>query len=639
MNREFDYLTAFEHVSDRLCKIFLHSNTSPLSLPLGLVLTASNIERWKFIFDKNLSDEALNELILDIIVWWLLYGCNRSDEMYYKLTSAQFDYLCHIDDGKDISALPRFLKSAIKIFDLNMFGNTTEPQTRHKIWDWFYREHTEIVLQVPQFLNQALDLICVSRDVYLPRVLYVTWYCRQDLNQTFTKEDPDWSLRLLSWFFAESHSNKLLRYAAKMLARRPYSGSPDVFLKWSNIAERCISHHPNDCSKQLTPLPPSNNGFIETTSTPQESLCSGVNIIGFIHSATGLGEDARMGIASAISAGITTLWRDIPAKNSDGIGLISCFRENRLYNLNIVYTAAPYIVSTFNSMPYSWWYHKNNIISIAWELPDFPQRLIQNFAYADMVWAPTWYIYNSIVDTFERDTIYMPLAVSIPKIKDIYDRKYYNIPEDCFVFSYVFDLSSGLARKNPHALIKAFKIAFPQRDQSVRLCLKCSSADKNDSKYKNILKCIGKDNRISVVDRMMTRNEVLGFIASCDAYVSPHRSEGFGRTIAEAMLLGRPVIVTAFSGNLDFTNDKTAYLVNGKLIDLKEYEYPLWEGQKWFNPDIEELAYLMRLCREQPVIAQKKALAGQALIRKNYCPKIVGEKYRKVLEEFFGMKF
>ena len=63
-------------------------------------------------------------------------------------------------------------------------------------------------------------------------------------------------------------------------------------------------------------------------------------------------------------------------------------------------------------------------------------------------------------------------------------------------------------------------------------------------------------------------------IAACDCYVSLHRSEGFGLTVAEAMLLGKPVIATRYGGTLEFMNDDNAYLVDWEPTEVGEGAYP-----------------------------------------------------------------
>ena len=57
-------------------------------------------------------------------------------------------------------------------------------------------------------------------------------------------------------------------------------------------------------------------------------------------------------------------------------------------------------------------------------------------------------------------------------------------------------------------------------------------------------------------------------IALCDCYVSLHRAEAFGLPIAQAMWLGKPVIATAYSGNLDYMTPENSYLVRSRLVPI-----------------------------------------------------------------------
>jgi glycosyltransferase involved in cell wall biosynthesis len=56
---------------------------------------------------------------------------------------------------------------------------------------------------------------------------------------------------------------------------------------------------------------------------------------------------------------------------------------------------------------------------------------------------------------------------------------------------------------------------------------------------------------------------------ACDCFVSLHRAEGYGRGIAEALLLGLDVIATGHGGNVDFCRKAGARLVAHKDIPLK----------------------------------------------------------------------
>jgi hypothetical protein len=100
--------------------------------------------------------------------------------------------------------------------------------------------------------------------------------------------------------------------------------------------------------------------------------------------------------------------------------------------------------------------------------------------------------------------------------------------------------------------------------------------------------------RVSIIDRVMPRGEVMALTACSDAYVSLHRAEGFGFTIAEAMLMGKPTIATGYSANLEFMTSSTAMAVEYKLIEVGDGQSPYPPDARWADPDLAHSAELMR---------------------------------------------
>ena len=125
---------------------------------------------------------------------------------------------------------------------------------------------------------------------------------------------------------------------------------------------------------------------------------------------------------------------------------------------------------------------------------------------------------------------------------------------------------------------------------------------------------------------------MIGLLNVSDALISLHRSEGFGRTMAEAMLLEKPVIATNYAGNTDFTNSNTAFLVDGPIKELGPDDYMFGTGQHWCDPDIEQAAGHMRTCFEDRALASALAKAGRAFILEHHNPVTVGNAYRNRLE-------
>ena len=141
---------------------------------------------------------------------------------------------------------------------------------------------------------------------------------------------------------------------------------------------------------------------------------------------------------------------------------------------------------------------------------------------------------------------WVPLPVSLARLQPV-PRPSLGLPGGCFLFLFVFDFNSYLARNNPLAVIAAFQRAFPVGDGSVDLVLKTMNGRADNDAWRQFVAVCAADPRITLLDRTLDREVVLGLVDACDAFVSLHRVEGFGRTLVEAMLLGKPVVVTDFS--------------------------------------------------------------------------------------------
>ena len=221
-----------------------------------------------------------------------------------------------------------------------------------------------------------------------------------------------------------------------------------------------------------------------------------------------------------------------------------------------------------------------------WELPYWPVQLEKISNFADEIWAQSEYVYNCFSRLRDIPVYRMPMVVDIGNPQKI-NRDYLKIKKDAFIFYCMFDGNSRLSRKNPLASILAFEIAFKnKRDANVALVIKAMNTSSSDLEWRKILEIAKNDSRITIIDKHLKKEYLINLMATFDALISLHRSEGFGRIIAEAMLLGQPVITSNFSGNVDFCNQDTSYLVDGHLVGVKKNEYPFSDGQYWFEPDI-----------------------------------------------------
>lgn len=312
----------------------------------------------------------------------------------------------------------------------------------------------------------------------------------------------------------------------------------------------------------------------------------GVNLIGFAFGELGIGEDVRMAAEACEAAGIPftvvniqpgdTL-RQADQALAAHVAKTADQTDEAPYAFNLFCltgfdTARVYLErgsQIFNGRyNIGWW---------PWELPVWPSDWKFVFDLVEEIWAATNYtyrMYSGAVSTTDSSArvVLMSMPASVARVQPM-TRDALGLPPSQFLFLYVFDFNSYLARKNPFAAVKAFRRAFSASDETVGLVLKTMNSNPRNPHWLNFRRECARDPRIIILDKTMERGEVLGLIESCNAYVSLHRAEGLGRTLAEAMLFNKPVIATDFSGNVDFLTTANGFPVRWKRIEISDGDY------------------------------------------------------------------
>ena len=202
-----------------------------------------------------------------------------------------------------------------------------------------------------------------------------------------------------------------------------------------------------------------------------------------------------------------------------------------------------------------------------WELPALRDEWSRVIGHCDEIWVPSTFNQRAVQAMTAKPVIMVPFVVSASEAPQPGWRKKLQLGDDEFVFLYVFDASSLVGRKNPKCLVDAFEAAFSDNDR-VRLVLKVSYLD-SDLEFRGYLDALVERNpRCVVVRQTIDADDLAGLVSACNCYVSPHRSEGFGLTIAEAMALGVPVISTDYSGSIDFVSDEVGYATRANVDAL-----------------------------------------------------------------------
>jgi glycosyltransferase involved in cell wall biosynthesis len=270
-----------------------------------------------------------------------------------------------------------------------------------------------------------------------------------------------------------------------------------------------------------------------------------------------------------------------------------------------------------------------------WELETAPDWYKDAYKFVDELWAPTQFIKEMLQRNAPRDVVitHMPLLLQTPKVNTALSRFDFGL-DSRFLFLFVFDFRSVMKRKNPLGLVAAFRKAFQPNEGPV-LVIKCVNGEKRPSEFSDLLSAVAGMDDIVIINEYFEAETSAALINLCDCYVSLHRSEGLGLTIAEAMLLGKPVIATGYSGNLDFMSPDTSYMVPWKRVKVGKGAEAYSSRATWAEPNIDVAAEMMRNVYENPEQARAKALAGQRDLDERFRHEIVGARMKDRLEEIW----
>jgi len=214
---------------------------------------------------------------------------------------------------------------------------------------------------------------------------------------------------------------------------------------------------------------------------------------------------------------------------------------------------------------------------------------------------------------------------------------------DEFVVFCAFDSYSFAQRKNPLAVIAAFRRAF-EDVPNARLLVKTQNRDfvvdpVQHRMWAKIDAAIERDPRILLINETLSYDELVRLKAASDCYISLHRSEGWGFGMIEAMNLKVPVVCTGYSGNMDFCSEDTAWLVDYTEVTLDRDDYIfVRRGQKWADPDVDHAARQLRAVYDDPAARAAKVEAAFQNVQQNFSAKAIAKRYETRLREILAQR-
>ncbi len=492
---------------------------------------------------------------------------------------------------------------------------------RARSYEEAFAENTGMYLTLSPDVEQ-------SSGVPITRLMFEVWKGRKDLQHAFSLSSDKGRLGLLNWFLENATRDH-------GISRHIISATEELTLsdKTACNSPQFVSDDDSFAQVELT------DRRFTAWAMPRRlnTTAVGVSVVGYFNAENGLGSAARSNVGAALSAGLDVEAIAVACPGFESKIDFPCVQTftPKDGDCIILHINADQIHTVAQNIDPRGLRGRHRIGYWAWELPALPIEWISAFDHVDEIWVPSAFTAQAISSRTTKPVVTIPHPVtarlgSSRSISAI--RAQWNIPLDKTVFLTAFDLNSYINRKNPFAVLEAFKIAFGNGDKNGPvLVVKLHGGSHRNKDYSRLFALIRSMNNIIVIDQVLSSIEIDDIQWACDVFVSLHRTEGFGLWIAECMAKGRPCIVTGYSGNMEFCGPDNSIIVGYSMIPVLRDEYPFGAGQWWADPDVSHAAEAMRSLNSNATLRHALGSRAQASITDRLAPEKIGQLMRNRL--------
>lgn len=353
----------------------------------------------------------------------------------------------------------------------------------------------------------------------------------------------------------------------------------------------------------------------------------GLTVIGYVQAESGVGESARSTLRALSRTSLPHSLVDFRVGNVSRMDEQVDTRVERevRHAISLFHVNADQMPVARAHLDARWFEVPVRIGFWAWELENFPPQWQESFAHVDEVWVPSSFCQAAVAAVSPVPVLCMPHSVEIPE-RLAPDRARFGLREDSVVFLAMADTMSSVERKNPFGALQAFLAAFPAQDRRAEIVVKISNGDRNPEALAQLQAMAATHPGVHLIGDYLSRPDLNTLLDSVDAYVSLHRSEGFGLGIAEAMARGKVVVATGWSGNMDFMNAHNSLPVDYELRALEADAGPYRRGERWAEPRMDDAVRKMQQLVADAELRERLGARAQAHCRLHLAPEVVGRR-------------
>ena len=250
---------------------------------------------------------------------------------------------------------------------------------------------------------------------------------------------------------------------------------------------------------------------------------AGINLYGLLRSEIGLAQGAKLYAKALEIGGIphtllnVDYFDDLPQEDATFDDRLT--KENK-YAINVAHINPPEWRAVMGGFPQEQFDGHYNIGIFQWELETVPDEWVSMFDYVDEVWTPSAFTARTMSKVTKKPVIPVLYGMEAP-FDDTLTRGDFGLSDEDFLVLMMFDSKSFASRKNPGGAIDAFREAFGEKAEHVKLVIKINNPKEEDIAF--VEEHLGGAEYVMITERM-DKPRLNSLIRLCDVFISLHRA-------------------------------------------------------------------------------------------------------------------